>query len=310
MYRYLALLSLVGAVLIGKAQNQSLQLSGGKITRFENFRSRFVAERTVDVWTPSDYTPTQKYAVLYMHDGQMLFDSLSTWNRQEWGVDETLEKLSQTHPEFKNCLVVGIWNSGKGRHPDYFPQRPYELLTHTQKQFVTEQLQKIGRTTDAFVPNSDNYLRFIVEELKPFIDSTFSTFPNPENTLIAGSSMGGLISMYAFCEYPDVFGRVACLSTHWPGIFSLENNPIPDAFVKYLETNLPPPQKGRKIYFDFGTATLDALYEPTQRRVDALLKAKKYKAEHWKTLKFEGADHSEKAWKERLAVPFTFLLQK
>ena len=77
---------------------------------------------------------------------------------------------------------------------------------------------------------SDAYLKFLVTELKPFIDSTFSVATDRSNTFIAGSSMGGLISMYAVCEYPAVFGGAACLSTHWPGIFTAENNPIPEAF--------------------------------------------------------------------------------
>ena len=71
---------------------------------------------------------------------------------------------------------------------------------------------------------SDNYLKFLVKELKPFIDSSFSTLKDQQNTFIAGSSMGGLISMYAICEYPLVFGGAACLSTHWPGIFTMINN--------------------------------------------------------------------------------------
>lgn len=293
---------------VSKAQDTLPIPSSGTVKRFENFASKYVAARNVDVWLPADYQVGRKYAVLYMHDGQMLYDSTTTWNRQEWGVDETIEQLRKNKTT-KPCIVVGIWNSGQGRHADYFPQKPFEALSSSQKQFVVEQLQKMGRTDKGFQPVSDNYLRFIVEELKPFIDRTFSTHKNAENTFIAGSSMGGLISMYAFCEYPQVFGRAACLSTHWPGIFSLENNPIPDAFINYLNTHLPPSQSGHKLYFDYGTATLDALYEPTQLRIDTILRSKNYQAKHWKTLKFEGAEHSEKAWRTRLAIPFAFLLQ-
>jgi enterochelin esterase-like enzyme len=154
---------------------------------------------------------------------------------------------------------------------------------------------------------SDNYLRFIVKELKPFIDSTFSTLPGREHTFIAGSSMGGLISMYAFCEYPLVFGGAACLSTHWPGIFSMENNPVPTAFFRYLQSALPAPD-GRRIYFDYGTATLDALYPPLQQQADQVMKAKGYGPANWKTLEFRGEDHSENAWKKRLAIPVLFLI--
>ena len=98
-----------------------------------------------------------------------------------------------------------------------------------------------------FTPSSDNYLKFIVEELKPFIDSTYSTLIDKENTFIAGSSMGGLISMYAVCEYPNVFGGAACLSTHWPGTFEVENNPIPEIFYNYLTNNLPKPNQNKFV---------------------------------------------------------------
>ncbi len=93
--------------------------------------------------------------------------------------------------------------------------------------------------------------------------------------------------MYALCEYPDVFGGAACLSTHWVGIFETENNPIPDALVSYLSKELPDPATHR-IYFDYGTATLDVLYEPYQLQVDSVMMVKGFTESNWKSLKFEG----------------------
>ena len=113
--------------------------------------------------------------------------------------------------------------------------------------------------------------------------------------------------MYAFCEYPEVFSGAACLSTHWPGYFSAENNPVPKAFADYLEAHLPEPQN-HKIYFDFGTETLDAMYEPFQLMVDSVMVRRGYTAAHWKTLKFKGADHSERAWASRFDIPISFLM--
>jgi enterochelin esterase-like enzyme len=121
--------------------------------------------------------------------------------------------------------------------------------------------------------------------------------------------MGGLISMYALCEYPDVFGGAACLSTHWPGTFSMDNNPIPAAFMKYMRTHLPSP-KTHKIYFDYGDATLDALYPPLQQMADEIMKEKGFNAKNWLTKFFPGEDHSENAWKKRLDIPLVFLLKK
>jgi len=160
-----------------------------------------------------------------------------------------------------------------------------------------------------FNVTSDNYLKFLVTELKPFIDKTFSTKTDSANTFIAGSSMGGLISLYAICEYPKVFGGAACLSTHWTGIYQLENNPIPETFYAYLKTHLPDP-KNHKIYFDYGDQTLDALYRNLQRKVDGIMEAKGYRATNWVTKFFPGKGHSEAACRERFSIPLQFLLGK
>lgn len=288
-----------------KAETKVLNVSSGTVRRFPDFPSKFVGARSVDVWLPKGYDAKKKYAVLYMHDGQMLFDSTINWNHQEWGVDETFGNLIK-NGKIKDCIVVGIWNTSK-RHAEYFPQKPFETLSPEQKDYVTRELQKSGRTTGTFQPVSDNYLNFVVNELKPFIDNNFSTLKTRKNTFIAGSSMGGLISMYAICEYPDVFGGAACLSTHWPGVFTMENNPVPDTFVRYIETNLPDP-KTHKLYFDFGDQTLDAMYPPLQKKVDEVMKAKGFTDKNWHTQFFPGKDHSEKSWNERFEIPVSFLL--
>jgi enterochelin esterase-like enzyme len=290
------------------SQTPAPHVSSGKIVRIENFSSKFISPRNIDIWLPEGYSSQKKYAVLYMHDGQMLFDSTTTWNKQDWQADKVATKLMNAH-KTKDFIIVGIWNGGATRHPDYFPQKPYESLSPNQKVFVTNELKKIGRTEENFQPVSDNYLRFLVKELKPYINQHFSVKKDRANTFIAGSSMGGLISMYAICEYPEIFGGAACLSTHWIGIFSDINNPIPDAFLKYMDSHLPQPQT-HKIYFDFGTATLDAFYPKHQAKVDELMRKKGFTSNNWETLQFEGEDHSEKAWAKRLHLPFEFLLKK
>ncbi len=279
--------------------------SSGKLINYENFPSVFVESRNIDVWLPDGYDKNKKYAVLYMHDGQMLFDSTINWNKQEWGVDETMGRLLKKNI-IKESIVVGIWNTSK-RHAEYFPQKPFQSLSQVQKDSVNKELQDLGRTSEVFQPVSDNYLKFIVNELKPFIDQTFSTLSDPENTNISGSSMGGLISVYALCEYPEVFGGAACLSTHWPGVFSIDNNPVPDAFVSYLKEKLPDPET-HKIYFDYGDQTLDALYPPLQKKVDEVMIVKGFTDKNWLTQFFPGEDHSERAWNQRFGIPVLFLL--
>ena len=284
------------------------KVASGSIERVENFKSHFINARNVDIWLPKGYNATKKYAVLYMQDGQMLFDSTQTWNHQSWNVDVVLTKLLQ-EKKIQNVIVVGIWNDSKTRHSDYFPQKPFESLTPEQKDFVNKQLQTASRTKEVFKSNSDNYLKFLIKEVKPYIDQKYSVYKDQAHTFIAGSSMGGLISMYAICEFPKVFGGAICMSTHWPGVFTVEGNPVPEAFVRYLKANLPDPRK-HKIYFDYGDKTLDAMYPPLQKKADEVMKAKSFTSKSWMTKFYPGADHSEKSWYNRLNIPMEFLLSK
>lgn len=304
-----ALLLFCFTLSLALAQQQGVKVASGTVRRFEKFSSKHIAPRNVDVWLPEGYDGKKRYAVLYMHDGQMLFDSTTTWNHQEWRVDETMSKLLKAK-KIKDCIVVGAWNIPELRFREYGPQKPVRYLSEADRKVLAA--EKDARTKPILSDSllSDNYLRFLVKELKPFVDSVFDTKTDRKNTFVAGSSMGGLISMYAICEYPEVFGGAACLSTHWPGpIFRTENNPVPAAFMAYLKDHLPSP-KTHKIYFDHGTAALDALYPPFQKQADAVMRAKGFTAKNWMTRAFEGEDHSEKAWARRLEVPLVFLLKK
>ncbi len=284
-------------------------VSTGQIRHLENFPSKYVAARNVDVWLPPGYDHNKKYAVLYMQDGRSLFDSSIMWNKQEWGMDETMSRLL-SDKRISDCIVVGVWNSEQTRHNDYLPQKPFESLSRTQQDTIFSARRLGGQPVyTRYQIWSDYYLRFLTYELKPYIDSNFSTYPDQPHTFIAGSSMGGLISLYAICEYPLVFGGAACLSTHWTGIFRVENNPFPAAMLNYLSTHLPSPGN-HKIYFDYGTVTIDSLYQSFQPRTDNLMKKRGYNSSGWLTRKFPGAEHSEKAWGKRLDVPLLFLLGK
>lgn len=275
----------------------------GKIQRIENFPSAFVKSRTVDIWLPENYSSEKKYSVLYMHDGQMLFDATTTWNKQEWQVDEVVTKLL-TEGKIEDIIVVGIWNIPTIRHLDLFPQKPFDSLSKENKEQLIKEANAIN--LDLTKINSDNYLKFIVEEVKPFIDKQFSTLKDAEHTAVMGSSMGGLISMYAICEYPQIFGKAACLSTHWIGLKDIENNPIPEAFFNYMLKKLPNPDT-HKIYFDFGTETLDAFYVKYEDRVNQVLKQKGFSEKNTRNLKFEGTDHSENSWQKRIHIPIEFM---
>ena len=286
--------------------NAQMKPQTGSLKHYESFPSKFVAPRNIDVWLPDGYSKKDRYSVLYMHDGQMLFDGAATWNKQEWKADETSGKLI-AEKKTQKFIIVGISSIAEIRHSDYFPEKPFDALTETQRDSLYSLSRNDNKLFGATI-NSDNYLKFIVTELKPFIDNIYSVYSDQQHTFIAGSSMGGLISMYAICEYPNIFAGAACISTHWPGVMHADKNPIPVAFFDYMKNHLPDP-KNHKIYFDFGTATLDAAYEPFQLQADAVMKAKGYKeGKNWLTKKFEGAEHSEKSWAERLDVPLVFLL--
>ncbi|MCB9313250.1 MAG: esterase family protein [Lewinellaceae bacterium] len=306
IFRGMAHLPLIFCLASAPLLAQHLTVSAGSLVHIRAFPSDEIDTRDVLVWLPEGYTPQRRYPVLYMQDGQMLFDATVTWNQQEWGVDETMDLLIR-EGRIREAIVVGIFNHQDKRALEYIPQKPLDTLSQ-------EEIALLKAKPDPRVPRvlsglfeSDAYLRFLVHELKPYIDSHYSTLPDRANTLVAGSSMGGLISLYAICEYPEIFGAAACLSTHWTGIFRAEDNPLPARFMAYLADHLPDPATHR-LYFDHGTETLDALYGPFQAEADRLVAERGYKDDQVMSRVFPGTDHSEDAWRARLSIPLTFLL--
>jgi len=297
-------LLLIMSLLFFAREASATDAGPGTLTRVNLTSSETGISRNIDIWLPDDYDTATKYSVIYMHDGQMLFDSTSTWNLQEWGVDEVVAEQVASG-SIKPCIIVGIWNRDKYRYAEYFPEK---ALNHLSKRNKARMIRKamMGQAM------GDSYLRYLVRDVKPYIDANFSTLKDSENTVVMGSSMGGLISLYAICEYPEVFGGAGCISTHLPmkgvGIFTRNDNRVARGFRKYLAEKLPSPARHR-IYFDYGTETLDKWYEPYQKKVDKLLESAGYKTgENWKTIKFEGDDHSERSWSRRLDIPLKFLL--
>lgn len=282
---------------------EDAKLYSGKLFRFDSIPSEYITPRPVDIWLPNDYSEDKKYNVLYMHDGQMLFDSTTTWNKQEWKVDEWATQIME-EGKTKDFIVVAIHNIAQIRWQDLYPQKSIDFMADEIKDSIAD----ISGNKD-FKLNGDNYLKFLVNELKHIIDKKYSVLTNKENTFVMGSSMGGLMSMYAISEYPNVFGGAACISTHWPGAIPQPNNPFPDAIFSYMEANFPK-AGNHKVYFDYGNKTLDQYYPQHAPRVDAILKAKGYSDSDSKNLFFENTDHSENSWNSRLDQPLTFLLGK
>jgi len=267
--------------------------AGGVLHRHADFESQFITPRHVEVWTPPGYTPAAApYPVLYMHDGQNLFDPAEAYIDVTWGVAEAVGQLMAAGLT-AGVIVVGIWCTLERRR-EYMPRQP--LIEPAGRRLADRFSRAYGG-----LPQSDEYLRFIVEELKPFVDEKYRTCADPSHTFVMGSSLGGLMSLYALCRYPHIFGAAACLSTHWPvgGQY----------IVDWFGANLPRPGAHR-LYFDFGTDTLDAPYAPYQQRMDQWLAQAGYTAgRDWLTRKFDGAEHSERAWRARVAEPLQFLLR-
>lgn len=264
----------------------------GSIQRHTNITSKFVTTRNVDVWIPPDYSENKRYPVIYMHDGQNIFEPISSIGGVAWEMDKAITRLVEAK-KIPSVIVVGVWNSDI-RWREYMPQKAYESagFEKNRKSFV----ERAGGA-----PISDSYLKFLVEEVKPIVDTNYRTLPDRQNTYVMGSSMGGLISLYAISQYPDVFHGAGCLSTHWSAGLS--------ELVDEMAEMLPDP-KSHKLYFDYGTKGLDENYEPFQTQMNEHLLKAGYDGSNWMTRKFEGADHNEAAWRARVEIPLSFLLAR
>ncbi len=257
-------------------------------------RTHDLAPRRVDVWLPPGYDahPRQRYPVLYVHDGQNLFDPATAYGGVDWGIDEAMTRLI-ARGAVRPAIVVGIWNTPL-RLAEYMPQQAVDTPS-------------VSTGVDGFAPlpratlRGDAYLDYLVRTLKPAIDTRFRTRRGRADTFAMGSSMGGLAALYAVARQPDVFGGAAALSTHWPA--------ADGAAVAWFARHLPAPGAHR-LYFDHGTQTLDAAYAPYQARMDAAMRSASYRRDiDWITHVEPGAAHDERAWRARVDAPLRFLLR-
>jgi len=246
-------------------------------------------QRDLLVYLPPSYHHSQqRYPVIYMHDGQNLFDNATSF-AGEWGVDETMEQLA--HSSGLEAIIVGIPNAGEARLAEYTPFRDRHLGG--------------GR--------GDAYLDFIVHTVKPLIDHDFRTLPGRRTTGIMGSSLGGLISLYAFFARGGAFGFAGVMS---PSLWFAQ-----EAIFDFVEASAFWPGK---LYLDAGTrelgeqpggrlhrATASRRYYASVRRMKGILVRKGYRPlrdlmhveEQW-------AGHSESSWGRRLGPALRFLISE
>ena len=217
--------------------------------------------RDVDVYLPEAYVDGRRYPVIYMHDGQNLTDPATAF-AGTWGLDDVLARLAERRIE---PIIVGIHNT-KDRLAEY---SPFPDPRHG------------GGDGDA-------YLSFITDTLKPRIDRLFRTRRGPAHTGILGSSMGGLISLYAWLKRPDVFGLAGALSPSlWFGR---------DRLFAFIESASLP--RGRRVYVDVGTAEGAGTLRDV-RALRSILRAGGMDRRAVIYLEDRGGRHNEAAWGRR-----------
>lgn len=242
----------------------------GEVSYYRKMKGDGINSRDIIVWLPPKYHTdiSKRYPVLYMHDGQNIIDPATSSFGVDWGADETADSLIKSG-KMQGIIIVGIYNT-KDRTAEY----SYSDLGHA-------------------------YMNFIINRLKPFIDSTYRTLPDRENTATMGSSMGGLISLMLVWEHPEVFSKAGCLS---PAFKIQELNYVP--FIEKYNG----PGKDIKIYVDNGGIALEAELRPG---IDDAIKALKEKGfregKNLQTYFDKNAGHNERAWAKRLWRPMLFL---
>ncbi|MEN3042255.1 MAG: alpha/beta hydrolase-fold protein [Fervidobacterium sp.] len=223
--------------------------------------------RNIIIYLPPNYdSSNERYPVLYMHDGQNIFDASTSFSGIEWSADETTESFIK-EGLIKPIIIVGIYNMGNDRRNEYSPW--------------VDKSYGGGK--------GDLYAEFIVKTLKPYIDKNFRTLPDRDNTAIAGSSLGGLISLYIGFKYNDVFSKVSVMSP----AFWFADKKIFD-FVTFTEVPEP-----TKIYMDVGTqeSSNPEIYVIDARNMYKLLQKKTNVQIVY--MEDQGAIHSESAWAKR-----------
>jgi predicted alpha/beta superfamily hydrolase len=262
------------------SSNQPKKSSANKNVRIIDtafFIPQLNRTRRVWVYVPPSYNnSTKKYPVLYMHDGQNVFDEATSFSG-EWGVDEAIDTLSL---KTKECIVVGIDNGGDKRLNEYCP---YDFS-----------LNGIAANNKTNIGEGDKYVDFLVKTLKPFIDKRYRTLKDSKNTFTAGSSMGGLISMYAVLKYPKVFGGAGVFSpAFWvgPKIFD-------DIRSKGKKVNA-------KIYFYAGNEEGETMVPMTIRAFNEMHRVSKSKM--CEVIR-AGGKHNEPRWRIEFPLFYEWLL--
>lgn len=279
---------------------------GGRFVEYEHVAAAGLPEQRLTIWLPPGYdTQQRRYPVVYMHDAQNLFDPAKSNFNKVWAADKAMLAVMATGKVAPH-IIVGIWAPGAGRWRQYLPHDVYRAAS-----------PEIRAKMDAMAGGpvvSDAYLAWLAGPLKQWVDASFRTLPGRDDTAIIGSSMGGLMSCYAFLERPAVFGRAGCVSSHWPAVdpraVGAANPELTGLWDQWFAAQLGA-ANGRRLWMDHGTETLDAFYAPYQQVVDARLASSGWRrGTDWESRIYPGAAHEENAWAARLPELFMWLLEE
>ena len=269
---------------------EKLALADGRIDTHTFHKHR------VDVWVPADLNP--ETPVLVMHDGHNLFMSEHTTYGATWGLLDALRPDERGYRRIRadrTPLIVGVWQLDTTTRINELGPRALVDANPQILDMLPEPMRPASR-----VMLSDEYQKLIAETILPALAETYSLKLDPSRTAVAGSSMGGLASLYAVAKYPKVYGTALAYSTHWPFGFDLAVNGLAD-MLPNAGTN--------RIWTDTGTIELDALYPALHEKFVARMRAKGYTSD----TEFIGAiypntGHSETWWAGRVEHPINWWL--
>lgn len=288
----------------------------GSVRRFVITSENLKDDITVDIWTPEGYDDGNdgvRYPVVYAHDGQNLFDGRLAFAGVAWEIDKAAWRLA-SDGSIEAPVIVGINNRGSKnlRANDYFPEKVIDYIPAADR----DKTKIFDTCKDGFM--GDEEAAFVATELKPFVDSRYRTDPSRSHTFAMGSSMGGLASLYLMCEYPELFGGAACMSTHWIGSldlnpdYTMNDDPVcARAILDYMKANLPSPADHR-LYLDQGTTGWDAGYLGYEQTARQIAIDAGYSVENGTLGVYDaaGAGHNEWYWQQRVWRPLQFLLDR
>ncbi len=252
-------------------------MSAGQLRKHEGFRSRFLRnQRDLIVYVPPGYDdqPWRRFPVLYMHDGQNLFDRATAFAGIDWNIQGAADRLIGTGA-VEPLIIVGIYNTGKSRIQEYTPTK----------------VPKLGGG------RADRYAKFLLQEVMPSIQQQYRALADPSSTGIGGSSLGGLVSLYLGLMLPQRFGRIAALS---PSVWWNQR-----MILRFAAAATPQPRP--RIWLDIGTKEGPRIVPDVEQFRDILVKKGWRPGEDLHYERVEGGEHNEAAWAQRIGRVLQFL---